>query len=312
MNRHAALRLFTLIFSVLLLIPAAVLCSRPQQRAHSYAVRQDLSVYFTNADAVIDSVREALRQRSQSVTLTYRAEGDHMADIAALTEDLMQFVYAETDAPDAGDYLRYQTAGYALRYSRSPEGSGYAYQITVVPEYYTDLKQEQLVTERVRALTKELNLADIPSESERALVIYDYVRGAVSYDTVHRKNAYYHLKSTAYGALFNRTATCQGYAVLLYRLLREAGLKARIVTGYAGDDGAEPEYHAWTLVCIDGLYYNLDATWDRGTEAPRWFLRCDAGFPHHQRTGDCAGPAFAEACPMAAQDYPLPMKGALS
>lgn len=310
MNKPLLLRIGTVAAAVLLLIPAAVLSHRPDHHAHSYAVRRDLSVYFTNADTVIDGVREALRQRSPSVTVSYHASGDHMDDTAALAEDLMQFVYAETDAPDEGDYLRYQTAGYTLRYSRNPACGGYAYQMTIVPEYYTDFRQEQLVSELVHTRLAALSLTDRMSDYETARRIYDDVRGSVSYDTVHRKNTHYHLKSTAYGALRNGTATCQGYAVLLYRMLREAGLSARIVTGYAGDDGAEPEYHAWNLVCIDGMYYNLDATWDRGDAEPRWFLCADAGFPHHVRTGDSAAPEFYETCPMAAENYPLPVKGA--
>ncbi|MEA4994056.1 MAG: hypothetical protein VB060_09545 [Oscillibacter sp.] len=38
------------------------------------------------------------------------------------------------------------------------------------------------------------------------------------------KNKGYHLDATAYAAFLNGTATCQGYSVAAYRLLREAGV----------------------------------------------------------------------------------------
>ncbi|MEH6978148.1 transglutaminase domain-containing protein, partial [Bacillus pseudomycoides] len=72
----------------------------------------------------------------------------------------------------------------------------------------------------------------------------------VSYDTSYK--AY-----TAYEALVNRSAVCQGYTLLTYQLLKEAGIQSHIVTGM-GDGQA----HAWNLVNIDGKWYHLDTTFD--------------------------------------------------
>ena len=66
--------------------------------------------------------------------------------------------------------------------------------------------------------------------------IHDYVVKHVSYDTSYK--AY-----TAYEALVNRSAVCQGYALLTYQLLKEAGIENHFVTG-TGD--GQP--HAWNIV----------------------------------------------------------------
>ncbi len=305
--KQRMLRLAVLLAAVMLLLPASVLSSRVGTRSslRHYETRRDLSVYFSNADAVIAGIRSALRQRAQSVTVTYHAKADSMADITLLVRDLMQYVYDETPSPLEGDYLMHQNGGYELRYSHTPEEGGFAYQITIVPDYYTTARQEAETSEMVAEVLSALHFTDRTSDYEKVRAVYDYVYAHVSYDTVHRKNTYYHLKSTAYGALRYGTATCQGYAVLMYRLLREAGVGVRIITGYAGEAGGEQEYHAWNIVRIDGLYYNLDVTVDRHTESERCFLRCDANFERHQRSGAYTGSAFYAAYPMSEQDYPL-------
>ena len=93
---------------------------------------------------------------------------------------------------------------------------------------------------------------------------------------------------------------CQGYAAAVYRLLREAGVSVRILTGTAGENA---EFHAWNLVCIDGLYYNLDVTWDDVNGNDACFLKADADFPRHTRDEAFSSPDFYQRYPMAAQSY---------
>ncbi|MNJ36201.1 hypothetical protein D3C77_309800 [compost metagenome] len=52
-------------------------------------------------------------------------------------------------------------------------------------------------------------------------------------------------------------AVCQGYTLLTYRLLKQAGINNRIVEGSAGG-----QLHVWNLVSLDGDWYHLDTTWD--------------------------------------------------
>ncbi len=58
---------------------------------------------------------------------------------------------------------------------------------------------------------------------------------------------------SAYGALIEQKATCQGYALAFYRLLRELGIPNRIVM--VEDVGA----HTFNLVLLNGKYYFCDS-----------------------------------------------------
>ncbi len=65
------------------------------------------------------------------------------------------------------------------------------------------------------------------------------------------------LSSTAYGALVEGAAFCDGYAYAAKHLLNKAFIDALVVYGEA--DGAE---HVWNMVEIDGHYYHLDVMWN--------------------------------------------------
>lgn len=128
----------------------------------------------------------------------------------------------------------------------------------------------------------------ISDPQEKIKVIYDYVTSHVSYD-------YTYSKYDAYNALINHTAVCQGYALLMYRMLSAAGLKTRIITG--GN-------HAWNIVSIGGLWYNLDATWDAGMEGNyQYYLKSDNAFADHYRKEKYKTEAFYVQFPMASLSY---------
>lgn len=66
---------------------------------------------------------------------------------------------------------------------------------------------------------------------------------------------------TAEGALVNKLAVCQGYAEAFSLLCHKAGIQTEMVYGIA-DNGQSRESHAWNIVRIDGVWYQIDATWD--------------------------------------------------
>lgn len=282
----------------LLLLSAVLLtgCTREH-----YALHGDYSIGFTNTDVIVVSIREALRTRAAKIHIRYDSHTDNMDDIAAVVRELMQCAAAETARPDEGDYLRYQYGGYETQYAYTLTDGLYHYEITVVPDYYTTAAQEAKVDDRVAQVITELHLSGL-NEYERIRAVCDYVEGHVQYDQVHKKHPTYHLRSTAYGALVNSRATCQGYAVLTYRLLREAGVQTRIVTGMAVSPDGAREPHAWNIAAVDGVYYNLDLTWHDTA------LRCDADFAGHERDAAFLTEAFLQTYPMAQTSYALTEK----
>lgn len=76
---------------------------------------------------------------------------------------------------------------------------------------------------------------------------------------------------TAYGALVNGKAVCEGYARAFKCAMHRLGIDCIIVQGYAQSDGGlEP--HAWNYVRIDGSWYGVDATWNDGSRSGEEYL----------------------------------------
>lgn len=261
-----------------------------------------LSEAIVNSDEITAAVRTGLREHASSITISFEYHADILSDLSALTDEWVEAALAETDDPTEGDSIRYQYGGYERSCRYEAENGRYRYTVEIVPDYYLSVVQEQELSAKLSGVYAELALAEGASDYDKIRAIYDYVCSHVRYDRVHLKNEYHHEKSTAYAALVRGTATCQGYAVLLYRMLRENGVDCRVITGTGIDDTGE-QLHAWNIAALDGRYYYLDATWDAGAEEYRFFLRGSGGFENHTIGTEFASDAFAERYPMSVGDY---------
>ena len=96
---------------------------------------------------------------------------------------------------------------------------------------------------------------DMP-EFDRERLLHDRLAKRITYDLTE---AYMH---SAYGALVNGRAVCDGYTEALQYLLGRVGIQAFTVLGTGTDINGNTEAHAWNIVRIDGKYYNVDLTWD--------------------------------------------------
>jgi hypothetical protein len=139
-------------------------------------------------------------------------------------------------------------------------------------------------------------------EYEKVKGIYDWICSNVTYDYDNLNNKDYYLMHSAYAALVHRKAVCQGFAVLFYRLALELGVDCRYITGNSSGVA-----HAWNIVRLGSLYYNLDATWDQPRKANgmdyEYFLRCGSNFPDHTRKEDYTSADFHQRYPMSPEDY---------
>ncbi|MCR4893099.1 MAG: hypothetical protein K5989_13085 [Lachnospiraceae bacterium] len=266
-----------------------------------YAEREP-GVWITNYDSVVSFVRQSFREHSAVITITFHAKTQHLDEVQKVVDNLTKEALKETDNPREGDYIRYQYGGYEIRYRSEPEEGGFRYITRIIPDYYTYLEEEEWVSDEIVRILESLSL-DGKGEYEKVRAIYDYVYGEVGYDDVHKKAEHYHLKTTAYAALRYKTAVCQGFSVLMYRLLREAGLSARVISGIGYRDGGS-ERHAWNIVGINGLYYNLDVTWDKVLGTEDYFLKSDEDFHDHVRDPEYLSMEFIEDYPMAMESRP--------
>ncbi|MBP5198561.1 MAG: hypothetical protein J6033_05855 [Lachnospiraceae bacterium] len=86
---------------------------------------------------------------------------------------------------------------------------------------------------------------------------------------------------SAYSALVNGSGVCAGYARAFQYLMMEMDVPCYYCTGYSGEN------HAWNIICVDGIFYNVDVTWDDTDPATYDFYnKSDADYAAtHVRTG---------------------------
>lgn len=97
------------------------------------------------------------------------------------------------------------------------------------------------------------------TDIEKAIALHDYLAVNCEYDYENYLSGSMPQTSfSAYGALVNRTAVCQGYALAYKLLLNKAGIKSYMVT-------SDEMNHAWNLIELGGKYYQVDVTWDDPT-----------------------------------------------
>ena len=225
--------------------------------------------YFSDYDSAVSYIRKQMVSRETEITLNFPASWfDSHKD--GLYWDLLYDAMKcdESSTGQEGDALIYGFGGCRLSYSNA----GY---IQYTMSYHSDAEQEAKLTAAVAEAMTTLQLNGL-SEAKKIIKIHDYICNHVDYAYNSTEEQIY----TAYGALCTGKAVCQGYAVLFYRLCKEAGLSVRIISG-TGNGGA----HAWNIVRIGSKYYNVDCTWDGQDEATynEFLLKSEADFTDHTR-----------------------------
>jgi len=255
-----------------------------------------------NYDEVTDSVRGALVRHSSCITVRFKSAEDVSSHLLKLADELMASAVEYTDSPVEGDYIRYQSGGYESSYTTERTETGWNNALKIVPKYYSYLEYEDKVTEKVREIVDGFGFGNDTTDYDKVRTVYDYVCRNVTYDRIHVRNDNYYLRSTAYAALIWGNATCQGYCVTIYRLLREVGINCRIVTGKA--EGESPDnLHAWNIIELGGTYFCSDATWDAGKENYDYFLKGSSEFTDHIPGAGFTTADFMTAYPVAEISY---------
>ena len=269
-------------------------------------------------EKIVNGIRKSLGNNAGEITVSFSSKRNFQSRMPEIVKEWMEDALEETASANEGDYLKYQMGGYETDADVVGEGKIYRHIVRIRPKYYSYRVYEEEVNEAVSKLIEELDLPEDATDYRKASAIYDYVCDSVSYDRIHVKNDHYFLRSTAYAALIQKTATCQGYSVLLYRLFREAGLDARIVTGRAKTpdkglislpDGTvietkeEDVFHAWNMVRVDGSYYYADATWDAGEEKKKFFLCGSEDCKDHDLSDEFKTKEFTADYPIAKWSY---------
>lgn len=294
---------------------------------------------YLDADEAAVAIRQMIKERKTEISIDYLTNYNgelseipsilaNPVELAKVTAQLITQVTAEfvdifaeafehTGVPTEGDYMFYQYLGFV------PHFDGFDYlqlvngkigmKANFTLSYRTDAEQEKAVDGAVAEVLAALQLEG-KSTYDKVKAVYDWMSSNISYDFNGLANyATKPLASTAYAALFDKTAVCQGYSVLFYRLCLEAGIDARVVQNVTGL-GAP---HVWNVVKMDdGMYYYIDTTLGAGFEQ-EFSLSSDGFFlkgsdywsklPLYtlgdQYTNATLYPGFAESFPVSVSDY---------
>lgn len=213
---------------------------------------------FTNREELNQFVRDAMVDRTERITFCVPMETwnawneDKTWDMDG---DVLDF-YQDREGMKSweGDYLFHSMANLLYGPLNSMRYQGTEYRIYAIDLTYWDSdNQDQKVGGKLEELIWKPTGALYPyhdaTEYEIVKACMDWIRKNVSY--IGTPDPRYH---SAYSALFNKKATCEGYSLLLYRMLREFGISNRILMGI------DTNAHTYNIVEIDGMYYYTDPT----------------------------------------------------
>ena len=258
---------------------------------------------FTDTKSLEAYLRSQMVQRIPYVSFEYSEAIKEKEEVAKQARTMLGSVFNaaqdHTGVPTEGDYIGWQLGGCLYNSTLMLiDESTYTIAVFLSITYYTTAEQEKMVTDAVKEWLGSWDPKGM-SDYEKIKKVYDFVTATVDYDYENVNNKSYYPQWTAYNALILKRAVCQGYGVLIYRLLLELGIDCRCITS---------ENHLWNIVKIGNLYYNLDATWeeDAGKEGLKYeyFLRGNTEklFPDHIPE-NIYTEKFWEKYPMSQKDY---------
>lgn len=137
-------------------------------------------------------------------------------------------------------------------------------------------KMEQAVDEAMQHLRGGMD------DFEKELALHDWLAARCEYEE-SGSSAY-----TAYGALVNGKAVCEGYSKAMQLLLNRAGISGFLITGQAVTNGVAGG-HMWNIVTVNGKNYHLDVTWNVPKGAGRLIQHAYFNLTDEQISADHSG-----------------------
>ncbi len=259
----------------------------------TWPVEASAKTYTTSKD-VYSVIKKNLLAHKKEFTIEMNI--DTKDEIGTKT-DLFAIVAAldDKDTSKDADYLKLSIKSWRTGWRWSNIGDTASLTFSAV--YRTTLKQENKLDTKIDSVLEALDLEDA-TDYEKVKAIHDYIIKRTSYDQTYEKHS-------AYNALINKSSVCEGYALAAYRMFTDVGIECRIITGSA--DGGS---HAWNIVKVDNLWYNIDLTWDdpitsSGEQVLRYdyFLKNAKDFSDHTRDKEYNTKAFRKAYPIAEVSY---------
>ena len=272
----------------------------------------DENLYSENKDEVAACFRDNAIRRTTLFSIYMKTKTDNELSNTIIEQYVTEIFNIATSErlainSSSGDYLKWSWCelGYLANWSSLIENEKYINYIEFQFDmaYFTTYEQEQELDNDIQSYINSID-ANM-SDYEKIKTVYDYITTNVEYDYDNLYDDTYLLKHSAYAAFENKTAVCQGYATLLYKMMKEIGIsKVRIITS---------ETHAWNIVGIEDIYYCVDSTWDADFKKYEleyhYFLKGLNTFNNlreHTMAEEFFEEDFINNYPISAEDYILP------
>lgn len=222
-------------------------------------VRHYLAPQTVDLDTSLDDedLEEYLRNALVNFTAVIDVREFNLLFTQECVDEVAALIYYEI--PECYHVAGYSFGGY--------ENDPYIYTISVTysmtPQEYADIHAvwDEVEEEIVGDLREDNSL----TEAQKALLIHDRLALHCEYDKVNYDREEAGIEGaipqecyTAYGALVNGVAVCEGYAKAYKYLLEQVDIHAFLCSSL--EIG-----HMWNVVEIDGKYYHVDVTWDDPT-----------------------------------------------
>ena len=127
----------------------------------------------------------------------------------------------------------------------------------LVLKYVADKASLQALVDKyddaIEKAVAQMDVEECASDASKALAVHDHLVETCTYHDVSAGQE--PLAYTAYGALVDGKAVCDGYAFACIALLEHLGVACEYVP-------SEEMNHSWVLVNIGDRWYHMDCTWD--------------------------------------------------
>ena len=186
--------------------------------SENYAVPlSEVVEYANDVETAVQILRQQMINRNGLVSIYY--QGEYTEGMSA--ELLKRAVaYDDTLPGMAGDYLRFHYHRVVRRTYKGVNEDGEYIRFEYEIYYLSSYAQELAVNEKVCDILEELDVYSADREM-KIRNVYAYITSHVRYDSMIYETFNVH---SAYGAAVEGKAVCQGYSLLLYRLLQELGI----------------------------------------------------------------------------------------
>ena len=154
------------------------------------------------------------------------------------------------------------SSSYNYRVGGSSGGKETADAVSVIPIPESASELDAMVREFDTASGEILSsISGVEENREKARILYNCLTDGTKYEEEALYDSTLQNEHTAYGAVCEKKAVCDGFALTYKYLLDRCGIRCILIPGVG--DGMP---HVWNLVFWDGKWHESDPSWDTVSE----------------------------------------------